>query len=290
MNATASFASAVVHAVTQAVDADPRVVVITEGEGPVSTEVGRYHADRLLRMPIADRAHSAVAVGMAWGGRKVIVELAATGRLPALAEVLAEACQGAEGFAATVVVRVPSGGQAGRVDGTVLDLLAGIDGLAVVCPRDPGQVGALLRTALERPRPTVVLEPRDLARDVGPVHGDAARLGVQALRDGGHVTLIAWGSALHAAAAAAEALAGEGIDASVVDLVALAPLDVDGLGACVRSTGRAVVVADVGDHVYARRVTAAVADAAFLSLEAPPAVCEASVDAVVTAARAAVAY
>jgi pyruvate dehydrogenase E1 component beta subunit len=279
------FPTAIARTLTDLLDRDAGVVVLVEGEGAVADALAPRFADRVLALPIADRAALGVAVGLAWGGRKVVVEVAAVGRLAALAEVLAEACRSPEGFPASIVLRVPWGEEGGRIDGPALDLLAAIAGLTVICPRDAGRVAGLLTAAVGAGRPVVVLEPRAALRTTTSEGGTALLDRVEIVREGGHVTLVGFGPGVQVALDAADVLAGRGVEATVVDLVALAPLDVTGLGAVLERTGRLVVVAP--EPAHGRRVAQAAVEGAFWSLEAPPVTAPPTVDAVVEAALAA---
>lgn len=284
MSQTLSFADAL----RSAVDAlsDPSVLVLGETAG-LSGAPGA----ETLNVPIADRAAAGLAYGLALGGRKVVLELADTGRLPAIVEVLAEAGAAAVGgeFAPTLLLRVPYGDEAPGVDVAVGRWLGDLPGVRVVCPSSPDLAAGLARTALQTPGVTVLLEPRALMSDRGPVSGAAAPFAARVVREGQHVTLAAWGPSLAAASAAAEALAAEGVEACVIDLVCLAPLDGATLGARVRATGRLVVV-HPDDPGLARRIRESALEEGFLYLEAPLAEVAATREQVLAAARGAVSY
>ncbi len=276
---------------------DPAVVVLGETVGRMGGAAGTTEGlqaefeDRVQDLPIADRGTVGVAVGMALGGQKPVVELAGTSRLAAVLGPLADAgAIAARGeFPVPLVLRVPCGQAAAGLDAPVAGLLTELPGVHVVCPSDPGMAAGLLRWALGRPGPTVVLEPRDRLTARGPVGEAAVEPAARVLRTGTDLTLAAWGSGVPVARQAAEALSGEGIEADVVDLVRLSPLDGASLGERVRATGRLVVV-DGGDPGWAAQVRQAGLDEAFLYLEAPMGESPALGDRVAAAARAAVAY
>ena len=235
-----------------------------------------------ILVPIADRAAVAAATGMAIAGKRVIVELSATGRLPAAAEALAEAAAIALGgeFAVPLVVVVPYGGEAGpRVDRAALDLLAGIDGLDLWCASHTGDLDGILDAAVAAGRPSVVLIPR-----AAPRSADASVAPTRVVRPGAHATIVAWGAGVAAAVAAADALAGEGIDAGVVALLRLSPLD-PSVAVALRATGRLVVA---GERGLAERVSQAVVGASFDRLESPPAQVAEDPAAIAAAVRSAV--
>jgi pyruvate/2-oxoglutarate/acetoin dehydrogenase E1 component len=288
-------AEAIRDALRAALTDDPSVVLLGEGvgrsggAGGSSAGLQNEHPARVLDLPIADRANVGFALGLAIAGKRVVVELAGTGRLAALLEVLGEAGAVSAGeFASTLVIRVPYGSGVPGLDAPVGRWLTALPGVRVVCPSSPAMAAGLLRQALGRSGPTVILEPRDLYGE----RGSTMQLEPHLRRQGQHVTLAAWGQGVEPALAAAEALAGEGIEADVLDLVSLAPLDRTLLGARVRATGRLVVV-HPDDHALARQVREVALDEAFLYLEAPLADAPASgdpTDAIARAARGAVHY
>ncbi len=268
-------AQALRSAFAQAFADDASLVAAGEGMGRTGGIDGLFTeipADRRLESPIADRGTLALALGLALAGRRVIVELPATSRLYAAAEVLAEAAaiHAAGESPVALVVRVPTGGEAGPVlDRGATDVLAAIPGLRVLAPAHADDVVALWAFALQAAGPTVILEPRAALADrcAGAdvrTSDDAPRV----VRAGDHVTLIAWGGGVPAALEAADLLDRDGVTAEVVDLRRVHPLDARAVGALVRRTGRAVVV--VGpEGGLAERAIAAALDEAFLYLEAP---------------------
>lgn len=261
---------------------------VGRGGGVAGTSRGlldRFGSDVVIDVPVADRAALAFATGMAIGGRTVVVELSSTGRLPAVLEALAEAAAVASAgeFAVPLVVRVPYGTEAGeRIDRPIGDLLA-LPGLVVACGSDPDAVVGLLRAALASGRPTVLLEPRALYDEIA-TSVPTASFGARVVRTGDHVTLAAWGTGVRVAVEAADQLAVEGISAEVIDLMTLAPLDRDTLGASVRKTGRIVAV-HPDDASLAERVLRVGLDEAFWFLESPPASARHDVASVAGAAR-----
>lgn len=268
-------AGAVRAALGDLMQRDERVVLLGDSVGRAGGVAGstdglldRFGPDRVVDLPVADRAALGFAVGLALGGRVPVVELPSTGRLPAVVEVLAESARVAQGgeFRVPLVVRVAYGDEAKGLDRPVGDVLP--DGVRVLCASDPSQAAALLRAAIEQPGPTVLLEPRSVHLARGTLSPEPARLAARVVRTGDHVTLAAWGSGVQAACSAAEELGREGISAEVVDLVSLAPLDRETLGASVRKTGRLVVV-HPGDAALAARVQQVGLDEGFVYLESP---------------------
>ena len=183
-------------------------------------------------------------------------------------------------------------------------------GLKVVVPSSALDAYTLLRAAIADPDPVVVLEPkaRYWSKEEGDLTADGPGIGEgRILREGADVTLVAYGSMIARAVQAAEALAGADVDARVVDLRSLSPLDDDLLQRCAEETGRIVVIHEAPRHVgFGAEVAARVMEVAFDSLAAPimrvtgwdtpypPASLEdhylPSVDRIVVAAHRAVAY
>jgi pyruvate dehydrogenase E1 component beta subunit len=150
---------------------------------------------------------------------------------------------------------------------------AHVPGLKVLAPATLEDARGMLWTALEDPDPVLIFEhgglygmEGELASDAGPV--EIARAALR--RPGRDVTLVAYGGTLGKALAAAEALAGEGIECEVIDLRTLRPLDDETLLASVRRTHRAVVV-DEGwrSGSLAAEVCTRIVEGAFYELDAP---------------------
>jgi pyruvate dehydrogenase E1 component beta subunit len=296
--ATTSAAHTVRRLVAEALVREPGLMVVGDavatlgGAGGAFAGLAADHPGRVLDLPVADRAAVAFATGRALSGSRTIVELADSGRIPAVFEALAEAASiAASGeFAVPLLVRVPSGSQAGaRIDRPVAEALCAIPGLTVLAPSTPETLTGAWAAALALSSPVVLLEARTLLTRRGgePVvlkPGEA-----RVLREGGHVTLVVVGAALEATLAAVDELAAEGISAGVVEVASLAPLDTERLAAAVRHTGRVVVVAGPESEL-SDRVLVGIVTGAFLHFEAPPATAPAQATAIARAARAAVHY
>lgn len=289
-----TMAAAIRGALFAAMQDDDAVVLLGESVGRAGGVadtcaglLAAFGEERVMDLPIAERGTLGVAVGLALAGKRPVVELSSASRLLAVLEVLAEAAAVHGEFSAPVVVRVPVGQEAGdRIDRPLADL--DLPGLTVVSASGAASAAALLAHALTRSGPTILLEPRSLyasRRDLAAPSGESATV----LRDGGDVTLAAFGAGVATAMDAADALAAEGISAAVLDLVCLSPLDEATLGTWTRHTGRLVAV-HPGEPALAAKVERAATRAAFLFLESPPASADATLDDAVTAARASVTY
>jgi pyruvate dehydrogenase E1 component beta subunit len=149
-------------------------------------------------------------------------------------------------------------------------------GLKVVIPRSPRKAWELLKASIRDPDPVVFMEPKALyrrgreelpkeRRKVPPLDG------AEVIQEGEDITVVAYGSMLHRAMDAVKTLEKEDVvNAEIIDLQMIAPLDSDTINASVQKTGRAVVVHEaprtlgVGAEVAAR-----ITEESFLSLEAP---------------------
>lgn len=294
---TQTLAQAVRATLHAAMSASDEVVLLGETVGRMGGIGGStagllaaFGPERVRDLPIADRGTIGLALGLALGGKRPVVELSGSNRLFAVLDTLAEAAAIARRgeFAAPLVVRVPYGTEAGTLDRPLGHLA--IDGLTVVCAADGSATPGLLRAALAARGPVVLLEPRAAYEDrVADPDGAATPFRARTVRSGSHVTLAAWGNGVRAALDAASALAAEGIDAEVIDLVALQPLDHEALAASVTRTGRLVVV-HPGDPALADAARMVGLDGAFLHLESPLARASEAPEAVARAAREAVQF
>ena len=256
-------ADAVGDVLTELARSDAAIVIL----GEERSEALPAAQSRLL--PVSDRATLGVALGLALAGRRPVVAIAGTSRLPALHEVLAEAGAAAtRGEAVPLVVRVPYGTEADGLDRPIGASLSVLGGVHVACGSTAAALADLLRWAIGRGAPTLLLEPRAVL--AGPARGEpgAEPHRSRLIREGRDVTLVAWGATVATASAAAEALSAEGIEADVIDLVSLSPLDRERIGARVRATGR-LVVAHPNDPFLAASLREVAVDEAFLYLEAP---------------------
>lgn len=292
---SATMRRTMVDALAAALETDPNVVVLGEMVGALGGVSGgteglreRFGAERVRDLPVAERGMVGLALGLALAGRRVVVELTSASRALAVTELLAEAAAiAATGeFPVHLVVRLPVGDEAGpRLDRPVTALLASVAGLSVISPSSAVQAGTLLTAALAAGRPVVILEPRALLEHRGGEAG--VGLAARTVRDGRHLTLASWGAGVDVAVEAAEVLAAEGVEAAVIDLVSLAPLDAATLGASVRATGRLVVLEPPGSDLAAQVLCVGLGEA-FLYLESPPVAARASTEAALAAARDAV--
>jgi len=268
--------------------ADDRVLVFGEDVG-VSGGVfrvtdglqGEFGDRRVFDTPISEAAIVGSAVGLAFAGWRPVIELQFDAfSYPALEQIIdhvAKMRMRTRGRVdMPITIRIPSfGGIKGKEHHgeSPETYYAHTAGLKVVVPSTPLDGYALLRHAIADPDPVVVLEPkaRYWTKEEGDLTTEAPGIGVgRVLRDGGDVTLVAYGSMIARAADAATQLADAGIEARVVDLRSLSPLDDDLLRRCAEETGRIVVVHEAPRHVgFGAEIAARAMELAFDSLAAP---------------------
>ncbi len=302
MTATATrtettYREAMREAMRDAMRRDDRVFLMGE-------DVGRYGGcfavslglleefgpERIRDAPLSESAFVGAGIGAAIAGMRPIVEIMTVNfSLLALDQILNNAAtllhmSGGQ-VSVPVVIRMTTG--AGRQLGaqhshSLEGWYTHIPGLKVLAPATLEDARGMLWTALEDPDPVLIFEhgglynmAGELADDAGPV--EISRAAVR--RPGGDVTLIAYGGTVPTALAAAEELAATGLEAEVVDLRSLRPLDDATITASVRKTHRAVVV-DEGwrSMSLSAEISARLAEQCFFDLDAPVArVCSAEV-------------
>lgn len=257
---TLSYAEAIREALAQAMEADPRVFLFGEDVGVYGGAFGvsgdlyhRFGAERVIDTPISELGLAGAAVGAALTGMRPVLEIQFSDFITlAMEQVVNQAAKIRFMFGgkATVpmVVRLPAGsgtGAAAQHSQSLEAWFAHVPGLKVVQPSTPHDAKGLLLAAIDDPNPVLVFEHKLLYKTKGPVPSAPYRepIGKAVVRRAGRdVTIVAASVMALRAAAAAETLAQEGIDAEVVDLRSLRPLDTGTIVASVARTRRLVVV------------------------------------------------
>jgi pyruvate dehydrogenase E1 component beta subunit len=249
-----------------------------------------FGPDRIRDTPLSESAFVGAGIGAALNGMRPIVEIMTVNfSMLALDQIVNNAAtllhmSGGQ-FNVPIVIRMTTG--AGRqlaaqhshsLDGWY----AHIPGIRVVTPATLEDARGMLWTALEDPDPVVIFEhgtlynaDGELAEDAGPTDIDRAAV----RRRGDDLTLITYGGTLAKTLEAADELAGGGIDAEVIDLRTLRPLDTETILSSVTRTHRAVIV-DEGwrSGSISAEISARITEHAFYDLDAPVArVCSAEV-------------
>ena len=322
---TWTLSAALNRALFDALATDPRVVVFGEDVGTsggvfrVTDGLQAEYGDRrVFDTPISEAGIVGAAVGLCFAGWHPVVELQFDAfSYPALEQVIdhvAKMRMRTRGRVdMPITIRIPAfGGIKGKEHHgeSPETYYAHTAGLKVVVPSSALDGYTLLRHAIADPDPVIVLEPKAKywAKEDGELGDDGPGIGVgRVLREGDDVTLVAYGSMVSRAREAADALDAGGIQARVVDLRSLSPIDDDLLQRCAEETGRIVVIHEAPRHVgLGAEVAARVMELAFDSLAAPvqrvtgwdapypPASLEEgylpSVERIMAAARTAVAY
>lgn len=251
---------AVSQGLREALDTDDRVFIIGEdiGEfkGPYAVTNGfldQYGPERIIDSPISEAAMVGAGIGSALGGLRPVIEIMTINfMLLAMDQIVNHAAKlrymSNGQITVPLVIRTVTGGggQLGATHSQSLEVwFASVPGLTVVAPSDPFDALGLLRSSIEDDDPVIFAEHALLYRVKGdvPDRHYTVPLGMAKVkRHGTDITLVAYSRMVHVALEAAEALAERGVDAEVVDLRTLRPLDTETVVESVRKTGRAVVV------------------------------------------------
>jgi len=216
--------------------------------------VEEFGGDRVIDTPLAESGIVGTAVGMAAYGLRPVTEIQFMGFIyPAFDQIVSHAARlrtrSSGRFSCPLVVRAPYGGGIRAPEHhseSTEAFFAHQPGLKVVIPSTPHDTKGLLASAIRDPDPVVFLEPKLIYRAFREDVSEGAYtvpLGEAAVRrEGEDVSVFSWGAMTRPTLEAAETLAGEGIDAEVVDLRTLSPLDEETIVESFEKTGRAVVV------------------------------------------------
>lgn len=276
-------------ALARAMADDPAVIVMGEDVGcdggvfrATDGLLARFGEGRVIDTPLAEAGIVGLGVGLAAQGFRPVVEIQFTGFIyPALDQLVNHASRlrtRTRGrLTCPLVVRSPCGGGIRAVEHhseSPEAMFAHVPGLRVVIPSSPRRAYGLLLAATRDPDPVVFLEPTRLYRLAKEeVADDGATLPLDrcfVLREGGDVTIVAWGAMVVEALAAAEQLAAKGISAEVVDVATLKPLDAATIIDSVSRTGRCVIAHEAPlTGGFGGEVAARLAESALTALLAP---------------------
>jgi len=260
---TLSMQQALNRALDEILAENPKAVIFGEDCGQLGgvfrvTEglQAKYGADRVFDTPLAESGILGLAAGLAMAGFHPLPEVQFDGfAYPAINQIV---CQIARlnyrsrgSLPMPVTLRVPSFGgiRAPEHHGESLEaLFAHVPGLKVVSPSTPHEAYHLLKYAAARPDPVIFMEPKSRYWQKGAVDLHAADAdgsaptGAKVMREGRHLTLVAWGAMVSRCLQVADLAAEDGIDVEVLDLRWLKPIDAAALVTSVQKTRRAVVV------------------------------------------------
>ncbi|GAC1345453.1 MAG: pyruvate dehydrogenase complex E1 component subunit beta [Bradyrhizobium sp.] len=268
---------------------DPDVFVIgeevAEYQGAYKVTQGllqEFGARRVIDTPITEHGFAGVGVGAAMAGLKPIVEFMTFNfAMQAIDHIINSAAKtlymsGGQ-MGCSIVFRGPNGAAA-RVGAQhsqdYSSWYSQVPGLKVIAPFSAADYKGLLKAAIRDPNPVIFLENEMLyghSGEVPKLDDYVIPIGkARVVRTGGHVTIVSWSNGMTYALKAADELAKEGIEAEVIDLRTLRPLDTETIIASVKKTGRAVTVEEgwqqngVGAEIAAR-----IMEHAFDYLDAP---------------------
>ncbi|MES9541964.1 transketolase C-terminal domain-containing protein [Actinomadura sp. NPDC000600] len=284
-----TMAQALNTALRDALTEDERVLVFGEDVGPlggvfrITDGLTRdFGEDRCFDTPLAESGIVGLAVGMAMGGFRPVVEMQfdafAYPAFEQIASHVAKFRNRTRGrLSLPMVIRIPYAGGIGGVEhhcDSSEAYYAHTPGLKVVTPATADDAYWLLRDAIADPDPVVFMEPKRLYWAKGEADREnrrAAGFGrAEVRREGRDATLVAYGPSVPVALEAAEAAAREGRDLEVVDLRTIVPFDDGTVAASVRKTGRCVVVQEAqGFAGVGAEIAARVQERCFHSLAAP---------------------
>lgn len=297
MTINTTYREAVRAALREALQNDQRVFLMGEDVGRYGGSYACSHGlleefgpERVRDTPLSESTFVGAGIGAALGGMRPIVEVMTVNfSLLALDQILNNAAtlrhmSGGQ-FSVPIVVRMATGGGrqlAAQHSHSLEGWYAHIPGIKVLAAATVNDARWMLPAALKEPDPVFIFEHAllypmqgELDEESGPA--DIAKAVIR--RPGNHVTLITFGGSLFKTLDAATQLASEGIEAEVIDLRSLRPLDTETILASVSKTHRAVIIDEAWrTGSFAAEVSAEIMEGAFDELDCPVArVCSAEV-------------
>ncbi|GAB7386183.1 3-methyl-2-oxobutanoate dehydrogenase subunit beta [Bacillaceae bacterium] len=287
--AVLSYIEAVTQALREEMRRDENVFILGEDVGvrggvfrATNGLLDEFGEERVIDTPLAESAIAGVAIGAAAFGMRPVAEIQfADFIMPAVNQIVSEAAKmryrSNNDWHCPLVIRAPYGG---GVHGalyhsqSVEAMFANVPGLKIVAPSTPYDVKGLLKAAIRDDDPVLFFEHKRLYRLVkGEVPEDDYTIPIgkaEVKREGSDITVISYGLTLHFALQAAEELAAEGIEAHVLDLRTLYPLDKESILEAARKTGKVLIVhEDNKEGGIGGEVAAIIVEEAFFDLDAP---------------------
>jgi pyruvate dehydrogenase E1 component subunit beta len=294
---TTTYREAVRAALREALVKDPRVFLMGEDVGRYGGSyavskglLAEFGPERIRDTPMSESTFVGAGIGAALGGLRPIVEIMTVNfSLLALDQIVNNAAtirhmSGGQ-FSIPLVIRMATGAGrqlAAQHAHSLEGWYAHIPGIRILAPATLEDARGMLWTALDDPDPVLIFEHQTLYNMEGPLADTAGPVEIDhaaVRRAGRDVSLVTYGGTLGKTLQAAERLAGDDIDAEVIDLRTLRPLDMPTVLASVKKTHRAVIV-DEGwkSGSLSAEIVARLVEQAFYDLDAPVArVCTAEV-------------
>jgi len=284
-----SIIEAVNHALAYEMRSNEDVIVLGEDVGinggvfRASTGlIEEFGSQRVVDTPLAESVIVGMGIGIAAQGLRPIVELQFMGFIyPAVDQIINHAARMRNRtrgrISCPMVIRAPFGGGIHAPEHhseSTEAIFAHMPGIRVVIPSSPARAYGLLLAAIRDPDPVIFLEPKRvyrLGKQEIEDNGKALPLDCcYVLRDGIDITLVSWGAMIKETLESAALLAQQGVDAEVIDVATISPLDINTILDSVARTGRCVII-----HEAARsggigaEIAAQLADKGITSLLAP---------------------
>ncbi len=281
--------SAIHSTLTAELERDERVILLGQDIGDLGGVFratdglqAKFGPDRVVCTPISESAMIGASVGLAASGLVPVVEIqflgfAHLGYHQMSHQVARMRYRSGGRLAMPITIRCPYGGGVRAIEihsDAVESMYAQVAGLKVIAPATAYDAKGLLAAAIRDPDPVLFLEPLRgyrLVRGEVPEEDYTVPLGqARIARPGEHITIVAWSGMIPVVERAAEVLAAEGIEAEIVDVRSIVPLDVGTLVASVVKTGRAMVVQEAPLTAgLGSEIVATLTEEAFYNLEAP---------------------
>jgi len=283
-------------------DRDPNVIVLGEDVGYFGGVFRctdglqrKFGEHRVIDAPIAEGGIIGAAIGMGVNGLRPVAEIQFADYIyPGFDQIVSELARiryrSAGEFFSPVTIRTPCGGgiRGGQTHSQSPEaIFAHVTGIRSVMPSNPYDAKGLLISAIESDDPVVFFEPKRIYN--GPFDGDPDKPAVswashpkgevpeghytvsldtaEIVRPGEELTIVTYGTMVHVVTAAAEEV---GVDAEIIDVRSISPLDVDTLTASVNKTGRCLVAHEATRFAgYGAELAARIQKDCFYNLEAP---------------------